>query len=89
MIKEGCLKENSRFSQINLLQIIQFTTVFISGGLDLSIYYSNIWNSSPPQSADDALLTDLPPPGNIRNHTEYNPSAILRPLRVRVTKCNS
>lgn len=82
MIKEGCLKENSRFSQINLLQIIQFTTVFISGGLDLSIYYSNIWNSNPPQSADDALLTDLPAPGNIRNHTEYNPSAILRSLRV-------
>lgn len=56
MIKEGCLKENSKFSQINLLQITQFTTVFISGSLDLNIYYSKILNSSPPQSANDPLL---------------------------------
>lgn len=48
MIKEGNLKENSKLSQINLLQITQFTTVFTSRSLTLSVYYSNILNSSPP-----------------------------------------
>lgn len=56
MINEGCLKENSKLPQISLLQITQFTVVFISRSPALSLYYSNIVNSSPPQSADDTLL---------------------------------